>query len=85
MDENKQKMWVFNRIRFSLHFLLKLANIAEKRAAWIWQNCSTGPVISVCKISTSGKSNTTQTLRVAIGKAGVMAPFPISLRNSPFN
>ena len=54
MDENKQKIFTsINRLRCSLHFLLGLAEAAEKGLLEYDKIIRNGPLVSVCKISKS--------------------------------
>ena len=91
MDESEQKIFTsIDRLRCSLHFLLGLAEAAEKGLLEYDKIVRNEPLVSNCKISKSAESNTTRTIRT-ICKAfqkhgseqtGAMAPFAIYLRNS---
>ena len=91
MDENEQKMFTsINRLRCSLHVLLDLADAAEKGLLEYDKIVGNGILVSNCRISKSGESSITRTIRT-ISKAfqkhgseqtGAMAPFAIHLRNS---
>ena len=92
MDENEQKIFTsINRLRCSLHFLLGLADAAEKGLLEYDKIVRNGPLVSNCRISKSGESNTTRTIRTickafqkhGFEQAGAMAPFAIHLRESP--
>ena len=92
IDENEQKIFTsINRLRCSLHFLLGLADAAEKGLLEYDKIVRNGPLVSNCRIVKSGESNTTRTIRTICKafqkhgseQAGAMAPFAIHLRNSP--
>ena len=60
MDENVQIIFPsINRLRCSLHFLLGLAHATEKGLLEYDKIVWNGPLVSNCRISKSGKSNTT--------------------------
>ena len=92
MDENEQKIFTsINRLRCSLHFSLGLADVAKKELLEYDKIVRNGPLVSNCRISKSGESNTTEAIRTICKafqehgseQAGAMAPFAIHLRNSP--
>ena len=91
MDEIEQKIFTsINRLRCSLHFLLGLANAAEKGLLEYDKIVRNGPLVSNCRIAKSGESNMTRKIRTICKpfqkdgseQAGGMAEFAINLRNS---
>ena len=86
MNENEKKIFTsINRLRYSLHFFLGLADAAEKGLLEYGKIVRNGPLVSNCRIS--GESNTTRTIRTICKafqkhgseQAGAMAPFAIHL------
>ena len=86
MNENEKKIFTsINRLRYSLHFFLGLADAAEKGLLEYDKIIRNGPLVSNCRIS--GESNTTRTIRTICKafqkhgseQAGAMAPFGIHL------
>ena len=71
--------------------MLGLADAAEKRLLEYDKFVQNASVVSNCRISKSGESNTTRTIRIVCKafqeygseQAGGTAPFAIHLRNSP--
>ena len=52
MDQNEQKIFTFiNRLRCSLHFLVGLADAAEKGLLQCDKIVENGPVVSNCRMS----------------------------------
>ena len=94
MDQSEQKIFTpINRLRCSLYFLLGLADAGEKGLLGYDKIVQNGPVVSNCRISKSGESNTTRAIR-AVCKAfqkhgpeqeGAMAPFAIHLKVHQLN
>ena len=94
VDLNEQKIFTsVNRLRCSLHFLLGMVDAAEKWLLEYDKIVQNGPVVSNCRISKSGESNTTRAIR-AVCKAfqkhgpeqeGAMAPFAIHLKVHQLN
>ena len=92
VDQNEQKIFTsINSLRCSLHFLLCFPDATEKGLLESDKIVDNRSVVSNCRISKSGQSNTTRTIRTVCKafqkhgseQAGAMAPFSIHLRNSP--